>query len=302
MARRLLQILALGFVANAAWGQTETEQNAVNPAQHPPTVFSRINGLFGGDLPQLDVPDAIKLILRPHFGDLVRRDYMRVETGLRWALNDHFELNSEASAFFTHGLGDSAGYGIGKVRFGSKYVFENWPEPDYETSVGLNIDLPTGRPPLDMTDGHNHVSPSFVVQHHSYDQPRLTTFAGMGLDLMSNSRVPGTFGSNQPHDNSMSFTAGGVYDLGQLKWTLTASYTTTSLVSSHPEQFFTFQPGILWYVPRKFTLHSKTQWILALGAGTTWGPDGTDFSLTSRLRAEITFRQVMQKIRSTGTW
>lgn len=296
MVRHLIPLLALGLVASSGWAQTEATPNAPNPAP-PPTVFSRINGLFGGDLPQLDLPGTIKLILRPHFGDLVNRDYLRVETGLRWAWNDHFELNSDASVFFTHGLGASAGYGIGKLRFGSKYVFRLWPGPHYETSAGLNIELPIGHPPLDMTDGHYHVSPSFVVQHHSDANPRLTTFTGMGLDLLSNSRVQGTFGSNQPHNNSMSVTAGGVYDLGQLKWTLTTTYTTTALVSNRPEHFYYLQPGLLWYVPRQYTFNSKTQWIIALGAGTTWGPDGTNFSLSSRVRAEITFRQVLEKIR-----
>ena len=299
MPRHPFLLLALGFLTCSAWAQTQPDPSA--PAQPAPTVLSRISGLFNGDLPQLDPPGTFKLILRPHFGDLVRRDYMRVETGLRWALTDNFELNSDASVFFTHGFGDSAGYGIGKLRFGSKYVFENWPRSEFETSLGLNIELPVGHPPVDMTDGHYHYSPTVVVQHHSDKNPHLTTFGGAGLDLISDSHIPGTWGSNQPHDDSVSFTGGGIYDVGQLKWTLTANYATTALISNHPKQFFYLQPGVLWYVPSKFTFHSKTQWIVGLSARTTWGPDGTDFSLNARLRAEITFRQIMEKIRFSGT-
>jgi hypothetical protein len=42
---------------------------------------------------------------------------------------------------------------------------------------------------------------------------------------------------------------------------------------------------------------SKTQWILVLGARVSFGPDGTEISTSSRVRAEITFRQVMEKFR-----
>jgi hypothetical protein len=302
MVRRTLYILALGLATAAARAQTIPPP--VNPPPPPErTLFTRINGLFTGDLPQLDPPGTFKLILRPHFGDLVRRDYMRVDTGLRWALNDRFELSAEASVYFDHGFGGSsssgsgsAGYGIGRLRFGSKYVFERWPWPNYETSLGLNTELPTGHPPIDMTDGHYHVSPTIVIQHNWYSVPRLSTFSGAGLDFLKSSSVAGTFGTNQPHDSSLSLTAGGIYDMGQVKWTFATTYATTALVSGNSAHFVYVQPGLLWYVPSRFTFHSKTQWIVGFAASTSIGPDGTDFSLSSRLRAEITFRQVMDKL------
>jgi hypothetical protein len=296
MVSRHLFLLALGLIASTLRAQTEPPPPDPQTPAQPRPLFSRISGIFSGDLPQLDPPGTMKLILRPHFGDLIRRDYMRVDTGFRWALNDHFDLSSEAAVFFTHGLGDSAGNGIGKLRFDSKYIFERWPRPDFETSVGLTVELPVGHPPLDMTDGHNHISPTVVVQHLWTRVPHLTTFAGTGVDFISNSTAIGTFARNQPHENSISVTAGGVYDLGQLKWTLSGTYATTALISNAPNNFFYLQPGVLWYVPRQYTLRSKTQWIIGLTARTTRGPDGTEFSLGSRLRAEITFRQVMDKL------
>jgi hypothetical protein len=300
MLCRLIPLFALALAVSPAWAQSQSEP-AATPAHPLRPFFSRINGLFSGDLPQLDPPGTFKLILRPHFGDLIRRDYMRVDTGLRWALNERFELSSEADVFFTHGLGGSTsdGYGIGRLRFESKYIFERWPAPDYETSVGLNVELPTGHPPIDMTDGHTHVAPTVVVQHNWTSVKHLTTYGGLGFDLVGHSPVAGTWGTNQPHDNSVSFTVGGLYDVGQLKWTLAGTYATTAGLSNRPESFYYLQPGVLWYVPSKFTFHSKTQWIVGLSARATWGPDGTDFSLGSRLRAEITFRQFMDKMRGT---
>ena len=273
------------------------------PAEDPTPIFSRVNDLFTGDLPQLDLPGTFKLILRPHFGDFVRRDYLRLDAGTRWALNDNFELTAEASAYITHGLGGSSddGYGIGRVWLGSKYIFEHWPYRDFETSFTINAEIPTGHPPIDMTDGNYHLTPTVVVQHNWSSRPRLTTFGGIGLDVVGRSNIAGIYGTNDPHDHSVSFLAGAVYDVGQLKWTFTGTYATTAVITSHPNNFYYVQPGILWYVPSRFTFHSKTQWILGLGARATWGPDGFDFTTSSRVRAEITFRQFMDKIHPTTT-
>lgn len=289
-----------GIPPPPAEADTTPAGNRATP-EEPPRLFSRLNGLFNGDLPQLDLPGTFKLILRPHVGDLIRRDYMRLEAGTRWALNEHFELTSEASVYFTHGLGGSTadGYGVGRIRLGSKYIVERWPLPEEETSFTFNIEIPTGHPPIDMTDGNYHFSPTVVVQHNWASRPRVTTFGGYGLDILGRSNVRGTYGTNQPHDNSTSLIAGAVYDMGQIKWTLTATYATTALITRHTENFYYLQPGILWYVPSKFTFHSRTQWIVGLGASTTWGPDGFDFGTSSKLRAEITFRQVLDTIHLT---
>jgi hypothetical protein len=211
-------------------------------------------------------------------------------------VNENLELTSEALVFFTHGLGDPAGYGIGKLRFGSKYVFEAWPKRAYATTVGTDIQLPVGHAPPDMTDGHYHFTPNVVIQHPWARNPRLITFAGTGLDLLWNSSVPGRFATNQPHDSSVSVTGGGIYDLGQIKWTFAVTYANTAISGKPAEHFVNLDPGIQWYVPRKYTFHSHTQWIFGLNAHASWGPDGMDYSLGSRLRAEITFSQVLQEL------
>ncbi len=270
----------------------------VDPSHRP--LLSRLNSILDGDFPQLDLPGTFKILLRPHFGDLVRRDYMRTETGLRWALNERFDITGEASVFFTHGLGDTGdGYGIGRVRLGSRYLLDEWPRAGYDTSLALNLEAPVGRPPVDMTDGQYHLTPSFIVQRESRRNRRLSTFAGLGLDLIDPSDIPGRFGTNQPHEDSINATVGAIYDMGQLKYVFSAIYATTSWIGGTNESFYYLQPSVQWYVPKKFTFNSKTQWIAGFGLNTSWGPDGTNFSVRSRLRAEITFRQFMAKLRGT---
>ncbi len=296
--RRLLPFLLLALTSPATWAQTVPAGN-IQSSQDDRSFFSRVRGLFDYDLPNIDPPGTVKLIIHPHIGDFVRRDYMRLDGGFRWAINDHCEISPEASFYFTHGLGGSSqdGYGIGEVRLGSKYILRQWPDADYETSVFLNVEIPTGHPPVDLTDGFNHFAPGFLVQHLSSRHPKLTTFAGAGLDLVSNSSVAGTPVRNQPLDDSVNFTVGVIYDLGQVKWTLSTTYATTAVLGDTTGHFFYLRPSLLWYVPKKYTFNFKTQWILGLGVRASWGPDGSEISFSNRVRAEITFRQVMDKLR-----
>lgn len=267
--------------------------------QSPKPFYLRVPGMLGFDLPDIDPPGTIKLILRPHFSDLIRRDYIRVDGGLRWAVNDHFEFSPEARTYLTHGLGDTTddGYGVGEVRLGGKYVVREWPAKGVDTSFTLAAYVPISGAPVDLTDGLNHLAPAFLVQRHLVRYPKWSIFSGAGVDLVDPSEVAGTRNENQPRDDSMNFTAGAIYDLGQIKWTLTTTYATTAWIGREPEDFFYVQPNVLWYVPKKLMFNTKTQWILSLGARVSWGPDGTVVDPTSRVRAEITFRQVMNKFR-----
>lgn len=296
--RRLLFLLLPILGLLTARAQTAPPASDAQTTQEPGPFLSGIRGLFDFDLPSIDPPGTIKLVLHPHLGDFVRRDYMRMEGGIRWAINDHFEIRPEASVYFTHGFGSSGdGYGVGELRLGGKYILRGWPNNDMETSLTLNVERPVGHPPVDLTDGLNHFAPGFLVQHRSLRYPKLTTFAGAGMDLVSTSNVIGTPVRNQPLDDSMNFTSGVIYDLGQVKWTLTATYATTALLGDTTEHFYYLRPNVLWYVPRKYTFHSRTQWILGLGLRASHGPDGTEVSFSNRVRAEITFRQVMDKLR-----
>ncbi|HEY8993587.1 MAG TPA: hypothetical protein VIM71_02795 [Lacunisphaera sp.] len=296
MCRLLFLLLPLACLTARA--QLVPPAHKAQPAQESRPFLAGIRGLFDFDLPSIDPPGTMTLVLHPHLGDLIRRDYMRMEGGVRWALNDHFEIRPEASVYFTHGFGSSGdGYGIGELRLGGKYILPGWPNNDMETSLTLNVERPVGHPPVDLTDGFNHFAPGFLVQHHSTHHPRFTTFAGAGVDLLSVSDVVGTPVRNQPLDDSMNFTAGAIYDLGQVKWTLSATYATTALLGDTTEHFYYLRPSFLWYVPRRYTFHSKTQWILGLGIRASHGPDGNELSFSNRVRAEITFRQVIDKIR-----
>ncbi len=292
----LILLPALAAQPTAAPGSNEQEEDP--PEQR--RFFSRVQGLFDVDLPQLDPPGTVKLIFRPHIVDLVKRDYLRVATGVRWAVNEDVEISLAGECFATHGLGGSGdGYGVGEVQFGARRIFREWPTPDYESSFGVDAQMPVGHPPFDLTDGHNHFTPSFVTQHRWASNPKVATFGSFAWDIVTPSSVPGAFGRNQPRDDSVRLAGGIVYDLGQLKWTLESAYANT-WASGGDDHFFTVRPSVLWFVPKKYTFNMKTQWIVGFGVRSTWGPDGHELSSGSRVRAEVTFRQVMDRMRGNG--
>ncbi|MFI5337644.1 MAG: hypothetical protein ACHQ5A_12725, partial [Opitutales bacterium] len=276
----------------------ESDDN-IQKAPAAPTIYTRIWGLFDVDLPQMLPPGTFQLHFNPHFGDFLHRSYLGINTGVEWAYTDNLQFHADADVFGTHGFRHGrATYGIGELHFGGKYLLRGLFPPEYETSVGLNMDLPTGRPPPDFTDAHNHFTPYLITQRHYAHHPRLTTFLGTNLDFVTSAGVAGGFGRNEPHHNSIALDAGAVYDVGQLKWTLQTSYQTTAFVgSTHPDNFFTVRPSVLWYVPRRYTFNWKTQWIVGFGARATWGPDGREFSTSSRVQADLTFSQAYERLR-----
>ena len=281
--------LALALAGFACAAETSSEPEN-------PEAITRVRGLFDVDLPKTVEKFKAKVTVHPHFGDFSHRDYVRVPVGVRLGLNDRTELSTEIESYLTHGLrGRGAGYGLDLVRLGGKYQFAEWLKPELDTSVGLNTAFPVGRPPLDATDGYNHLSPYLTVSKKLPDHPRLLPFASFGTDLMWKSSTPGTFTENQPHSDSMGLSAGAFYDRDTFKYTLTASYWTTSLIGRGDRQFFGLNPSVLWQLPRALTFHSKGQWIFGVGLKATHGPDGTDLGVSAKLRGEFKLSRLWKK-------
>src|SRR6478735_2834793 len=102
MLNRFALIAFLALAGPLGLAQVVTPDAVEKPAPTQP-FYVRIPGMLGFDLPEIDPPGTVKLILHPHFGDLIRRDYIRVDGGFRWAINDHFELSPGARVYLTHG-------------------------------------------------------------------------------------------------------------------------------------------------------------------------------------------------------
>jgi hypothetical protein len=290
-ARKLLISLgafaALGLLAPVTRAQTTTTTSRNKEGENP-EEFSRVRGLFDVDLPKTIEKFKAKVIVHPHFGDLLHRTYLRVPVGVRLGINDRTEVNAEVESYLSHGLKKpAAGYGLDMIRLGAKYQWADWLKGVVDASSGINIGVPVGRPPTDLTDGFYHFSPYVTFSKRWPTNPRLTPFATFGTDVMRKSTVPGTFAKNQPHSDSMGTSVGFFYDRDELKYTLVCSYWTTAVIGKGSKSFVSVNPSVLWELPPWLKFHSRSQWIFGIGLKANFGPDGTEFGSSAKLRGEF---------------
>lgn len=284
---RLLLLSGCALLALPAATAAEPAPSADDTALH------RIEGIFDTDLPKTEKKGRIRFLLHPHLGDFTRRDYVRLPLGLRVGVNDHVEVSATVEPYLHHGLrSGNSGNGIGSVEFGGKYAFKDWLQPALAASAGLNVRVPVGRPPLDLTDGHNHYAPYLVVSHKSPTRPGLTRFASTTLDVMDESTVAGSFRKNAAHSTSLIFATGFVLDRYPYHYTLEAGYQTTSLVGRDNKQFVFIKPGFAWDLPRRATFNSSGRWLLGFSFKITEGPDGTRIDSGGKIRGEFSLRRM----------
>ena len=252
----------------------------------------KISGIFDTDLPKTERKGSVRLIVHPHFGDFTRRSYVRIPLGVRWGVNDHVEITATVESYIQHGLkSGSPGNGIGNVQFGGKYAFRNWLKTNYRASAGLNVRLPVGAPPIDMTDGHNHYSPFLVVSRQSPRTKGLTYFVSGTADLMEKSAIRGSFRKNDAHSSSLIFGTGFVLDRYPYHYSLESGFQTTSLIGRDNKQFVFVKPGIAWDLPRRLTFNSAGRWLFGLSVKITQGPDGTRIDSGGKIRGEFSIRR-----------
>ncbi|MCX6950785.1 MAG: hypothetical protein NTV51_01150 [Verrucomicrobia bacterium] len=232
----------------------------------------------------------MRLYVRPHFGDLIHRDYLRVPFGAKYKITENLESNGELETYFTHGIGDAAGYGLSSIKLGTKceHVFPQLND-GAGVSLGLNYQTPLSRPPIDLTDGHRHFQPYVAGTRPLVPAWKLLGFASVGADLLDRTAIPAHFGRNQLHTNSLIFVAGAAREWSRFRTSLTASVTTSSLLSDENENVYALRPEVVF--PWKMKPESRTRVLVTVGGRTIWGPDGHELGLSSSVRIEFLFRR-----------
>lgn len=262
-------------------------------AAPPPASIPRIPGLFEIDLPKTERRGVIRFSFQPSFRDLIDNSYVRIPLEFRWGVNDHFELNSEIDTYLHHGLRSGpSGSGFSDLHFGAKYAWLKWLKPVWDTSVGFDSSIPTSRPPIELTDGHNHFTPYIVFGRKVDDVQGLSGFIHASVDLISKSTTPGNFGRNQPHSNSVTLSPGLLYDRKTWHYTLEVDGITTTLVGKADKNFVTIRPGVIWDLPKKLVFNARGRWLAGFNLTATFGPDGNTLSTGGRFRGEVTLARL----------
>ena len=290
---RILSLIALSCLLTVA-AEAQNSATAASPAAANPEPYtiSRIWDLFEIDLPNTERTGQLKFSFQPHFRDLLSKGYLRVPFELRLGVNDHFELNSDIDTYFDHGLRKgSYGDGISELHFGAKYAWLKWLKPTWDASVGFNSSIPVSRPPIELTDGHDHLTPYIVFGRKLADAPGLSVFINVHPDFVTASSTPGNFGRNEPHTHSLTVTPGLLYDHQAWHYTLEVDGTTTRMIGSGSHDFLTIRPGVIRDLPKWLVFNSNSRWLAGFNLTFVFGPDGNTISTGGRLRGEVNLTQ-----------
>jgi hypothetical protein len=291
--------LSGGVHARAQADTPAAEAPVTNGSQ--PSLF-RMPGFFEIEMPKTERRGEVTFDFQPHFRDLIDQSYLRIPLEFRWGVNDHFEFNWSGDSYIDHGLrnGDYSGNGFSAVHFGAKYAWHEWLKPVWDTSVGVNSSFPVSHPPIELTDGHNHVTPYITLGRKVDDIKGLSGFINVSVDFISKSSTPGNFGQNEPHSRSMTLRPGLVYDLGHWHYTCEVAVTTTRLIGGGNHDFLIIRPGVVWELPKKLVFNANGRWYAGFNVTATLGPDGNTLSTGGRFRGELNLTHLFRRDRTNA--
>ncbi len=292
LRRLLIPLLWAAPLASLSAAESSAAAKAGNPAAGW-DIAEFIDGLpdlLPERLPDFDRTGMLRLYVRPHFGDLFRRDYLRVPFGGRAKVSENIESSAELQTYFTHGISDAAGYGLSGVRLGTKceHVLPAL-NNGAGVSVGFNYQTPLSRPPQDLTDGHRHFQPYAAATRPLVPAWKLLGYASVSADLLDRTPMSAHFGRNQLHANSLVYVAGAAREWPRFRASLTATVTSSRWVSDENKNVYALRPEIV--VPWKSRPTARTQILFTLGGRTIWGPDGHELGLSSSMRIEFLLRR-----------
>ena len=273
------------LLAATAFGQAAgTETSEADAGDRLARWVDRLPEVLDFSLPDFGSDEGIEVTARPHLGDLVNRDYLRVPIRFR-AKWRGTEASAEVQTYFTHGLRNSTSSGFAGFQLGLK---RDWPlraRPGTGFSTGINYSSPLSRPPDDITDGYRHTTPYVGATFPLSARWKLTGFSTLGADIITKSDLPSNFRKNELHGNALSLTLGAAREFSRFQLSLSVTHSNTSLMTDESSGVTTVRPGVLIPIERFFT--SSIRLFPTLGADAVWGPDGQELGFSGKVRVEF---------------
>jgi hypothetical protein len=256
----------------------------------------RIQGIFTTALPRTEPKNSLKLIVHPHFGDIVKKDHIRTAVGLRYGLTNNLEATVEVDTYFTHGLKDGNffdEYGLSSLHVGTKYRVGDWLRLGWTPVVGVDWIQPINDPPSDVTDGLRHAISYMTLSRELKSHPGWRVFFGANYDDVAPTNIVGEPDDNQLTGDNVGVTGGFVVGRGRLNYTLEASYNTTRWVDNLNQDLIALRPGIVWAIPPRYTFGGRGQWLLGASLRLAHGPDGSSIGAQAKLRFNFDFKRLL---------
>lgn len=283
--------LALILVSRAAAALDAMPARAAEalaaPREALANFIDRLPDLPDLGLPTFDPSGAVRLHLRPRFGDLLHEDYFRMLVGARLKLSDAIELNAELGTYVTHGIRDSVGNGLYQFRYGMK--LEHAVSPDAGWSYGFDWITPLSHPPIDITDGVRHTMPYITYTQTLVPRYGLVGFVTLGADLIDRTNLQENFRENQLHSNNLILTLGVAREWRRLNLILKVFDANTAPLSGGSENVFGIRPSV--GVPLLRRTDGTARAIATFEGRTIWGPDGFESGITTSVRIDLRYRR-----------
>jgi hypothetical protein len=226
----------------------------------------------------------------PHFGNPFQGKYFRLDAGGWLKATDNLDFNLGAQSYFWRdpNSDNSTRLGFYGVNTGVKYSESLLSPPGAAMSFGINYSSPVGRPPISLVDGYRHTDPFVTYSRPLIPSLSLVGYSSLGLDLLAHSPLPGNFGVNELHSNSITFSAGVSRQWPRFTGSVTLTGATSELISKEGRQVFTLNPEV--FIPifrqRLPRWHAR----LAIGAHVTDGPDGRQIGASASININFKSR------------
>lgn len=279
----------LGSIAAAS---PADEPSPVHGSPKPATI---IPGIFTTELPDLLTPENLRLTLRPHFGDFVNHDHLRLTVGARYGLTENLELTAEAGTYIAHGLGDAhfgEKFGLSELSFGAKYRFEHWLQPYWKTAAGLKYSLPVSRPPLEFAGKYRNLTPYVTFAHDWASRPDLTTFFSTGVNFVDQARPIGNPDARDFGEHSWFLRPGIVWRQGDFVYTLETVLSSSTGFENDGRWQVSVRPGVEWTLPPRYRFGSRNRWVIGLGLQAGEGDLGGDYGVSMRVQTDFDFKRL----------
>lgn len=254
--------------------------------------------LFGNGVVGTMAERAVRISLRPHFGDFISEDYLGLTGQARYGLTDDWEVSAKVDVYLGHGLGDVPAFsdpGISRAQVGLRHQLRRQPEDALGVVVGINYSRPVGRPPPAMADAYSHLVPYAVFSRRLESRPEWTVFVKTGLDFVSLVTPSALGGEDGLARDSWSVGPGVNWERGDWSWTLDTGFASTWGLADEDDCRVSVAPSVSWRLPAKWTPGRKGRWVLGFGASVTVGDGETDFGVRGSLRTDFTLRELFRR-------
>jgi hypothetical protein len=300
MFRRSLRVIACSVAASALFAAeptAEKREGEPSAAWNVADFVDQLPEILSQRLPGFDPNGSVRLYVRPHFGDFLHRDYLRVPVGGRVKVTENLESSVELQSYFSHGLRDSVGYGLSGLQLGTKCEHLLPSLGHGGVSVGALFQTPLSRPPQGLTDGHRHLQPYVAATRPLVSRWKVLGYGSVSGDFLDRTALPAHFGRNQLHANSLTFTGGVAREFKRFQLSLTGAINTSRWTSDERKEVYSVRPEIV--VPWRPGRDSPGQVLFTVGAKAVTGPDGDELGLSGSVRLEFQIgRRAQRSVKS----